>query len=71
MNTKTRKLTMVAMLCAVAELLLPVFLPFNLLKGSLNTALTLLIYKPVEVKEIEKLLAFPPNKCYNACDNME
>lgn len=71
MNTKTRKLTMVAMLCAVAELLLPVFLPFNLLKGSLNTVLTLLIYKPVEVKEIEKLLAFPPNKCYNACDNME
>lgn len=48
MNTKTRKLTMVAMLCAVAELLLPVFLPFNLLKGSLNTVLTLLIYKPVE-----------------------
>lgn len=54
MNTKTRKLTMVAMLCAVAELLLPVFLPFNLLKGSLNTVLTLLIYKPVEVKEMGK-----------------
>jgi len=32
---------------AVAELLLPAFLPFNLIKGGLNTALTLLIYKPV------------------------
>ena len=32
---------------AVAELLLPVFLPFNLLKGTLNLAFTLLIYKPV------------------------
>lgn len=32
---------------AVAELLLPAFLPFNLLKGGLNTALTLLIYKPI------------------------
>ena len=31
----------------VAELLIPAFLPFNLLKGGLNTALTLLIYKPV------------------------
>lgn len=32
---------------AVAELLLPVFLPFNLGKGALNAGLTLLIYKPV------------------------
>ena len=32
---------------AVAELLLPVFIPFNLLKAGLNTALTLLLYKPV------------------------
>lgn len=32
---------------AVAALLLPAFLPFNLLKTGLNTALTLLIYKPV------------------------
>ena len=32
---------------AVTELLLPAFLPFNLLKGGLNTALTLLLYKPV------------------------
>ena len=32
---------------AVAQLLLPAFLPFNLLKAGLNTVITLLIYKPV------------------------
>nr|MDD6335458.1 ECF transporter S component [bacterium] len=32
---------------AVAAMLLPVFLPFNLVKGGLNVALTLLLYKPV------------------------
>lgn len=32
---------------AVTELLLPVFLPFNLLKGGLNAAFTFLLYKPV------------------------
>ena len=31
---------------AVVKLLLPAFVPFNLLKGGINTALTLLIYKP-------------------------
>ena len=31
----------------IAKLLLPAFLPFNLLKGSLNTAFTLIIYKPL------------------------
>lgn len=31
----------------VAALLVPVFLPFNLFKGSLNAALTLLLYKPL------------------------
>lgn len=31
----------------VAGMLLPTFLPFNLLKGGLNTGLTLLIYKPL------------------------
>lgn len=30
----------------VIKLLVPYFLPFNLLKGSLNSALTLLLYKP-------------------------
>lgn len=31
----------------VAALLVPVFLPFNLVKGGINMALTLLLYKPV------------------------
>ena len=31
----------------VAELLIPAFLPFNLLKGGMNTAITLFLYKPV------------------------
>lgn len=31
---------------AVAALLLPAFLPFNLIKGGLNAAITLLLYKP-------------------------
>ena len=32
---------------AVVELLLPAFLPFNLLKSVLNSAITFLLYKPV------------------------
>lgn len=32
---------------AVAELLLPAFLPFNLIKGGLNASITMLLYKPV------------------------
>ena len=32
---------------AIVGLLLPAFLPFNLIKGGLNAALTLLLYKPV------------------------
>ena len=32
---------------AVAAMLLPVFLPYNLLKCAMNAALTMLIYKPV------------------------
>lgn len=32
---------------AVAAMLIPVFLPFNLLKGVLNAAITLLLYKPI------------------------
>jgi len=31
----------------VAKMLIPVFLPFNLLKGGLNAAITMLVYKPV------------------------
>ena len=32
---------------AIVELLLPAFLPFNVIKGGLNAAITLLLYKPV------------------------
>ena len=32
---------------AVAELLLPAFLPFNLIKGGLNAAIAMLFYKPI------------------------
>ena len=34
---------------AVAKMLLPVFLPFNLTKGLMNGAFTMLLYKPVVV----------------------
>ncbi|MDQ9871170.1 hypothetical protein RFX30_17560, partial [Acinetobacter baumannii] len=32
---------------AVVQLLLPAFLPFNLLKAGLNTGITFFLYKPV------------------------
>lgn len=32
---------------AIVKLLLPAFLPFNLIKGGLNAAITMLLYKPV------------------------
>lgn len=32
---------------AVAAMLLPVFLPFNLIKGLINAAVTMLVYKPI------------------------
>ena len=32
---------------AIAALMLPAFLPFNLIKGGLNAAITMLLYKPV------------------------
>jgi len=31
----------------IAKMLVPVFLPFNLLKGGLNLGITLLVYKPI------------------------
>ncbi|MDL2252582.1 ECF transporter S component [Ruminococcaceae bacterium OttesenSCG-928-I18] len=43
---------------AVAAMLLPVFLPFNLLKGTINATLTLLIYKPL-VGALRKTRHFP------------
>lgn len=32
---------------AVASMLIPVFLPFNLIKGGINTAVAMLLYKPI------------------------
>ena len=43
---------------AVAEMLLPAFVPFNLLKAGLNSALVLLLYKPL--MRILRALKFMP-----------
>ena len=32
---------------AVVELLIPAFLPFNLIKGGLNATITMILYKPI------------------------
>ncbi len=45
----------------VAGMLMPVFLPFNLIKGGLNAALTLLLYKPV-VGALRKAHLAEPSK---------
>lgn len=42
----------------VAAMLLPVFLPFNLLKGALNAALSLLLYRPL-VRGLRGAKLFP------------
>ena len=34
---------------AVVELLIPAFLPFNLMKGGLNAAITMILYKPIVI----------------------
>ena len=46
---------------AVADLLLPAFLPFNLIKGGLNAALTMLLYKPVVTALRRSRLIEPEN----------
>ena len=55
---------------AVAELLIPAFLPFNLLKGGINTALILLLYKQIvnslrKAKLIEDSKGAMPVKSHN------
>ncbi len=45
----------------VKALLLPAFLPFNLIKGGLNTAFTLLLYKPI-VSALRKAKLIEPAK---------
>ncbi len=45
----------------IKALLIPAFLPFNLIKGGLNTAFTLLLYKPV-VSALRKAKLIAPAK---------
>jgi len=45
----------------VVGMLLPVFLPFNAIKGGLNAALTLLLYKPL-VTTLRRLKLVPDSK---------
>ena len=45
----------------IVPMLLPVFLPFNLVKGGLNMAATLLLYKPV-VTALRKAGLVPPSQ---------
>lgn len=54
---------------AVAELLIPAFLPFNLLKGTINAAVTMLIYKPV-VFSLRKAQLIPESKSSNKKSNI-
>ena len=46
---------------AVAAILLPGILPFNLLKGCLNATITVLLYKPV-VQGLRHAHLLPPSK---------
>lgn len=45
----------------VAGLLVPAFLPFNLIKGSLNAALCMLLYKPV-IRGLQKTNLLPASE---------
>ncbi len=51
----------------VVSMLLPVFLPFNLVKGAMNAAVTLLLYNPIvtalrKAKLVEKSTSTAPKK---------
>lgn len=54
---------------AVVKLLLPAFLPFNLIKGGLNTAITMLLYKPVITALRHSNLVEPNKATEKACIN--
>jgi riboflavin transporter FmnP len=45
----------------VAKMLLPVFAPFNILKGSLNASLTFLLYTPL-IRVLRKARFIPPSE---------
>ena len=46
---------------AVASMLLPVFLPFNMIKCAINVALVVVLYKPL-VKILRKMVLLDPSK---------
>ena len=47
MFTLIELLVVIAIIAILAAMLLPVFLPFNLIKGGINGVLILLLYKPL------------------------
>ena len=47
---------------AVTKLLMPAFLPFNLLKGGLNAAITMLLYKPIKKALYKSNLVLAPEE---------
>lgn len=53
---------------AVAAMLLPVFLPFNIIKGGINVALTILIYKHV-VTALRKANLIPQSQTVSPTGN--
>ena len=50
---------------AVAAMLVPIFLPFNLLKGGLSAGITMLLYKPVRIA-LEKSRLLPASNSAKA-----
>lgn len=51
----------------VAAMLLPIFLPFNLFKGTLNSAITILLYRPT-VQGLRRAGLFPRSDAAVAAD---
>ena len=49
----------------VVSMLLPTFLPFNLLKGAINAALTILLYKPI-ITALRKARMIPESSSAHA-----
>ena len=52
------KLHSFATIFTIAGMLVPLFLPFNLIKGTLNAAITMLLYKPI-VQTLRKANLIP------------
>lgn len=54
---------------AVAELLIPAFLPFNFIKGALNASISFLLYKPLS-SALKKAKLMPEREVSNETKNM-